>query len=128
MQILPNFYTWEYTQPKEPLNGSWEQELFGTLYATCVKASNDIHTSIGKPMEYEKFDLYTNSAIVAILESMEQFELESEINYDNPVSKVGNLGRFNIYRSYSMSDIIVIRKDGKEVQVFVKGLENSSVA
>ena len=120
-------YTWEYKQPKKPVNGAWEQEVFRTLLTTCDKAAKYINDETGTDPQI--FTLIADAATICALESQPDFEIDdSTTTKKYPIHKVGTIGWFVVYRDLTLTNNqIIISQAGEVVHIVVKGLTNSSV-
>lgn len=120
-------YKWKYAQPTTMVDATWEQEVFRTIYTTCLKVKNDLMVNkvVGGAWE-----LQCSPAVVAALECLDEFMVDcshTEIDADLPeVTFVGTLSEFKVYRDfYSTRDYVVVRNGINEAIIEVEGLDNS---
>lgn len=103
-------FTWKNT--KDELG----REIIGTLYTVCLKACSELGQI---ECDNRLVRLEADPATICMLQSMEQFEMG--LLADFPISRVGTLGRFELFRNMrAIDNYILITYGGKTVRINVE--------
>ena len=103
-------YTWRRVKDEQG------REVIRTLYTVCLKACCELGQI---ECDSRLVRLEADSTTVCMLQSMEQFELGLEADF--PISRMGTLGRFEVFRNMRANDnYILITYGGKTARINIE--------